>query len=96
MDNEIEGQMDGLEVTEALRQKDDIPIVFLIGSAAGALERVRCLESFGYPLVRLVFFQLPAKVPSSMTVTGIGSGKRFANSHCFLGSVGRKSLQPVQ
>lgn len=51
MDIEIRGDMDGFEVAEALRQKLDIPIIFLTGKADDAtLERVRRSESFGYLL----------------------------------------------
>jgi two-component system sensor histidine kinase UhpB len=51
MDIEIRGRMDGFEVAEALRQKHDIPVIFLTGRADDAtLERVRRSESFGYLL----------------------------------------------
>lgn len=51
MDIEIHGQMDGFEVAEVLRQKHDIPVIFLTGRADDAtLERVRRSESFGYLL----------------------------------------------
>lgn len=49
MDIEICGGMDGFEVAELLRQKYDLPIVFLTGLGDDAtLERVRRSESFGY------------------------------------------------
>jgi two-component system, NarL family, sensor histidine kinase UhpB len=49
MDIEIRGGMDGFEVAEKLREKLDIPIIFLTGLADDAtLERVRRSESFGY------------------------------------------------
>lgn len=51
MDIEIHGRMDGFETAELLRQKLDIPIIFLTGRADDAtLERVRRSESFGYLL----------------------------------------------
>lgn len=51
MDIEIHGQMDGFEVAELLRAKQDIPVIFLTGRADDAtLERVRRSESFGYLL----------------------------------------------
>lgn len=49
MDIEIRGGADGFEVAEQLRQKHDIPVIFLTGLADDAtLERVRRSESFGY------------------------------------------------
>lgn len=49
MDIEIRGGMDGFEVAEKLRQRHDIPVIFLTGLADEAtLERVRRSESFGY------------------------------------------------
>lgn len=49
MDIEICGGMDGFEVAELLRQKYDLPIIFLTGLGDDAtLERVRRSESFGY------------------------------------------------
>jgi DNA-binding NarL/FixJ family response regulator len=48
MDIDIRGKMDGFEVAELLRQRHDIPIIFLTGRADDAtLERVRSSESFG-------------------------------------------------
>lgn len=49
MDIEICGGMDGFEVADLLRQKYDLPIIFLTGLGDDAtLERVRRSESFGY------------------------------------------------
>ena len=49
MDIEIRGGMDGFEVAERLREKHDIPVIFLTGLADDAtMERVRRSESFGY------------------------------------------------
>lgn len=49
MDIEICGGMDGFEVAELLRQKYDLPIIFLTGLGDDAtLERVRRSGSFGY------------------------------------------------
>lgn len=51
MDIDIRGPMDGFTVTEVLRQKHDIPVIFLTGQADDeTLERVRRSDSFGYLL----------------------------------------------
>jgi two-component system sensor histidine kinase UhpB len=51
MDIDIRGAMDGFTVTEVLRRKHDIPVIFLTGQADDdTLERVRRSDCFGYLL----------------------------------------------
>jgi two-component system, NarL family, sensor histidine kinase UhpB len=49
MDIEIRGRMDGFETAELIREKFDVPVIFLTGRADDeTLERVRQSKSFGY------------------------------------------------
>lgn len=51
MDIDIRGSMDGFTVTEVLRRKHDIPVIFLTGQADDdTLDRVRRSDCFGYLL----------------------------------------------
>lgn len=67
MDILLEGEMDGIEAAEIIRQQHDIPVVYLSAYAdSSSLERVKKTEPYGYLTKPFVPFELHGTIETAL------------------------------
>ena len=50
MDIRLNGEMDGIDAAARIRDKFDVPVVYVTANAQATLERAKLTETFGYLL----------------------------------------------